>query len=304
MRKILFYLIIGLSFLITSCEPQEYPDNNNIPNDTTYAVIGYTWVISDARLYTINLDNSEKKCYDHFGATQFISVLDPFQGVVLPFDTIRQDVTTWNFGNNMFILDGTKTYDYTLFNNSFSIVGMENGSTRSIEILSVNNTTMTVKLYHAYTNDGTNNFEIFTTITFVKQGFSCSGCQPAMFNGYTYSGVINAGSVGVQHPLSGTKWVITKYIDGFGTSFPNDTLTFSDMTYTFNSSPSPKSYTLNSIIGNNQSELNLYGLPTLSGDYGGLVQETFIDDWQINSVVFTDLFNTNNNKTVWMVRIN
>jgi hypothetical protein len=72
--------------------------------------------------------------------------------------------------------------------------------------------------------------------------------------------------------------------------------------YTINSG-TPKSYNVTTGLGSNMSTLNLYGFYTIGGDYSGMVPNTFVSDGQINSVSFTDLFGINNNKLVWMIRI-
>ena len=51
------------------------------------------------------------------------------------------------------------------------------------------------------------------------------------------------------------------------------------------------------------SNLTLYGFYTIGGDYSGMIPNTFVSDGQINSAMFTDVFNTNNDKLIWMTRI-
>jgi hypothetical protein len=47
----------------------------------------------------------------------------------------------------------------------------------------------------------------------------------------------------------------------------------------------------------------MYTFNTLGGDYSGFVPDNFIEVGEINSSEFNDLFNTNNTKKVWMIRI-
>ena len=51
------------------------------------------------------------------------------------------------------------------------------------------------------------------------------------------------------------------------------------------------------------ADLTLYGNPSIGGDYSGSVPDNFINTGVVDGVQFTDIFNTNQNKTVWMERI-
>lgn len=300
--KNLFF--ITTIFLTFSCKKEEIkPINNNVvTNDTIYEFMDIDWVLSSGRLYVQNLDNGNKDLYDHFSSTQVQSNLDPFNGSIIPFDGITKDVTIWRFTTSNFILDGSNFYEFTHSGNTISVIGLENGSSRPITILNLNNTSMTVKVNESYVSDNGINYKIFSTLTFVKQGQTCNGCEPNAIFGYTYGGVFSNNS-STQSSVVGTKWVVTKFYDGFSNNYPNDTLFFSSNTqYTINGG-SYKNYTLSTNIGNNMSTLTLYGFYTIGGDYSGMVPNSFVSDGQINSVSFTDVFNTNNDKLVWMTRI-
>jgi hypothetical protein len=294
---------LSLFVVFTSCKKEEdlKPDNNlvtNVQEDAT--LIGINWVLFDGRFYTENMDNGEKNYYDHFDASQTQSTLDPFDGADVPFDTIIQDYTTWNFGNTNFTLNGTNSYTYSGTELAPSVNGLENGSSRPMEVIELTDTKLTVKVHEGFASDGTNNFYYFSTLTFVKQGETCTNCQPNVPYGYTYGGTIS--TTPSPNTINGTKWVVTKFYDGFANNYPNDTLTFYQTYYTINGG-TPRTYTLSSIFGNNMSELTLYGFNTIGGDYSGLVPNDFISVGQINSANFEDIFNTNNDKLVWMLRI-
>lgn len=293
---------ITILFLTFSCKKEEIkPDNSIVVDNTVYEFMDIDWVLSSGRLYVENLDNGDKKLYDHFGPSQFQSSLDPINGAAVPFDEITKSVTTWRFTTSNFVLDGSNFYNFTHSGNTISVVGLENGSSRPITIITLDNSSMTVKVNEDYVSDGGVNYKIFSTLTFVKQGTTCNGCEPNAISGYTYQGVFGGSTS--QSSIVGTKWVVTKFYDGFSNNFPNDTLFFTSGTqYTINGG-TPKSYTLTTGFGNNMSTLSLYGFYTIGGDYSGMVPNSFVSDGQINSVSFTDMFNTNNDKLVWMTRI-
>jgi hypothetical protein len=152
-----------------------------------------------------------------------------------------------------------------------------------------------------YGSDGTSNYHFFSTLTFITPGHTCTSCQPAAIFGYTYGGTFTPTTTTSE--LIGTKWVVTKFYDGFANNYPNDTLDFFSGTQYRINSGTPINYTLSSVFGNNMSELTLYGFYTIGGDYSGMVPDGFVTNGQINSALFTDIFGTNNDKLVWMVRI-
>ena len=121
-------LIFSLSVLV-SCKKEEplRPDNNIVNIQEDAELIGIDWVLSDGRFYVENLDNGDHSYYDHFGSGQNLSTLDPISGADVPFDTIIQDVTTWNFGNSNFTLNGINSYTYSGTEVAPSVNGLENG---------------------------------------------------------------------------------------------------------------------------------------------------------------------------------
>lgn len=299
--KIIFLFLTIFSFY--SCKKEEIkPDNTVVVNDTIYEFIDIDWVLSDARFYMDNLDNGDKTFYDHFGVNQFESTLDPVSGADIPFDTITQGVTTWRFSSDKFILNGNNFYDFTHMSNTITAVGMENGSARPMTIIDIDDVSITFKVHEAFGSLNGYNYEYYSTLTFVKAGETCNNCQPNAYYGYVYQGVVDNNSTSTAS-IVGTKWVVTKFYDGFSNNYPNDTLDFfATNQYRINNG-SPINYTLSSVFGNNMSELTLYGFYTIGGDFSGMVPNSFVTNGEINSALFTDIFNTNNDKLVWMVRI-
>jgi len=299
--KIIFFLTTILLF--SSCKKEEplRPNNTVVSNSEVYEFIDIDWVLSDSRFYMENLDNGDKNFYDHFGSSQFQSTLDPISGADIPFDSISQGVTTWRFTSNNFILNSVKYYEFTHTENTVVAVGMENGSSRPMTIIDIDDVSITFKVHEAYGSLDGINYAYYSTLTFVRAGETCSSCQPNSDYGYVYQGVIN-DNVSING-IIGTKWVVTKYYDGFSNNYPNDTLDFYSGTQYRINSGTPTNYTSYSIFGNNMSELTLYGFYTIGGDFSGMVPDNFVTNGEINSALFTDIFNTNNDKLVWMVRI-
>ena len=299
---ILFAMVIGF----TSCKKENIAPSNpqtTVNNPANVNPIGYTWELYSGRVYVKNLDNGSTFYYDHFSSIKNSSNLDIFISSGLPFDMISKGMTTWKFtSSNQFVLDGSSTYNYnTNTNGIFNVYGMENGSTRNIEVLNSTNDVMNVKVYESNGNDGTNNFTFYTVLTFVKVGYTGTVNEYTVPSGYTYSGVV--GNPSTSTTLVGTKWVVTKYVQNFVTQLPNDTLEFISTTqYTINGS-TPRNYSLSSIVGNNNKSLSLYSFTTLGGDWSGQVQGTFINDWVINNALFSNMFVTTPDARMGVVRI-
>lgn len=299
---ILFAMVIGF----TSCKKENIAPSNpqtTVNNPANVNPIGYTWELYSGRVYVKNLDNGSTFYYDHFNSIKNSSNLDIFISSGLPFDMISKGMTTWKFtSSNQFVLDGSSTYNYnTNTNGIFNVYGMENGSTRNIEVLNSTNDVMNVKVYESNGNNGTNNFTFYTVLTFVKVGYTGTVNEYTVPSGYSYSGVV--GNPSTSTTLVGTKWVVTKYVQNFVTQLPNDTLEFISTTqYTINGS-TPRNYSLSSIVGNNNKSLSLYSFTTLGGDWSGQVQGTFINDWVINNALFSNMFVTTPDARMWVVRI-
>lgn len=299
-----FLLVLTLSFSSCKKEVIEKPNNTNYIVDGEYVVEGITWILVDARIYRDNLDNDEKEVYDHFGGTKFSSCMNIFGSAAVLMDSIHKNLTTWVFNNGTFILNNTYPFDYTIYDNRvITPIGLSNGSSRPIEVIKLDETTMTVNVHEAYGSDGVYNYKWYSELTFVKSGETCNNCVPGVKYGYTYSGIWDNTTVPTQS-LNGTQWVVLRYNNGLsGNVYPNDTLDFvSNTQYTINGG-SVKNYSLTNVTGNNNKSLSLYSFTTLGGDYSGQVIGTFIDDGVINNTQMTDMFNVNNTVTVWIDRI-
>ena len=297
------FIVVSMVIGFTSCKKEPLEPANpqtTVNNPANVNPIGYTWELYSGRVYVKNLDSTFY--YDHFSSIKNSSNLDIFISSGLPFDMISKGMTTWKFtSSNQFVLDGSSTYSYnTNTNGIFNVYGMENGSTRNIEVLNSTNDVMNVKVYESNGNDGVN-FTFYTVLTFVKVGYTGTVNEYTVPSGYSYNGVV--GNPSTSTTLVGTKWVVTKYVQNFVTQLPNDTLGFISTTqYTINGS-TPRNYSLSSIVGNNNKSLSLYSFTTLGGDWSGQVQGTFINDWVINNALFSNMFVTTPDARMWVVRI-
>ncbi len=299
--KIFFILLTIFSFY--SCKKElDRPNNNNV-STSNYTFTEIDWVVSEARFYTENLDNGEKVFYDHFSFNQIQSILNPLSGANVPMDTILKNNTTWRFSQNKFILNTNKDYDidFNTITNTVTVFGLENGSSKPLTIIKLDNVSITFKVNESYFSFNGFNYRGFTTITLVKSGEVCVNCQPNSYYGYVYQGsVTNNNNV---NEIIGTKWVVTRFYDGFANSYPNDTLFFiNNNKYTINGG-TQYNYTLNNIFGNNMSEITLYNFYTIGGDYSGTIPSDFISNGVLNSVQFNDIFGVGTSKKVWMTRI-
>lgn len=302
--QIIINAFLILTVLTTnSCKKEEQlkPNNTVVNNNQVYELLDIDWVLHSGRFYMENMDNGDKNFYDHFGLSQFQSTLDPINGADIPFDTISQGITTWRFTSNNFILNNVNYYEFTYTENTVVAVGMENGSSRPMTIIDIDDISITFKVHEAYGSIDGVNYSYYTTLTFIKSGSSCTSCEPNSDLGYVYQGVID-NNTSINNIIN-TKWVVTRYDEGLIPYYPNDTLHFiNNNEYTINNG-TYNNYTLSNIFGNNMTELTLYNFYTIGGDYSGMVLDSFIEDYQINASIFTDIFNTGTNKTVWMVRI-
>jgi hypothetical protein len=196
MKKIFsLFIITLLVFTSVSCKKEDpiRPENNNVSTvEGDGTIFDINWVISDAKFYTEDLGSGDKTYYDHFSSTQNLSVLNPFSGVDIPFDTIINGYTTWYISSSTFTLNGSKSYDYTGDGvNNVSVIGLENGSSRPIEILYVSSESLTVKVHEGYGSYSGNNYEFFSIVTFIKQGVQCSTCDYDVLYGYSYGTMVS-----------------------------------------------------------------------------------------------------------------
>jgi hypothetical protein len=122
-------------------------------------------------------------------------------------------------------------------------------------------------------------------------------------NGYQYEGVLNPPP-STNNGLSGTRWILTKFVAGYSTSYPNDTLYFqTSNTYIVNSGV-VRSYQLTSGVASTNKTLTLYSFFPFGGsNYAAEVGGTFIGDGVIDNAEFTNVQNTTSKIRAWFVKI-
>ena len=314
MKYIFGLFIVLISFGSISCKKEELKPATTtvITQEDNQNIVGPVWVLYSGKLMIENTTNGGAQAYyDHFGPNRPVSNLDVFSPTVIPFDNIEKDVTTWEFKtNSMFVLNGIKSYQYKVITSSgvYQPYGLENGSARPIEIINSTADYMNIKVYESNGSDSLYDYHYYTILTFVRQGFGGTVEEYKPSSLWPYQGVVPTTTTTtppVSSGLTGTKWVVVKYVQNFVTQNVSDTLTFtSPNTYVINSTTTQRTYLLTSVTGTNMKNLSLYSFTTLGGDYSGQVQSTFIQDGVINNGLFTNIFNSNvPDCRVWMNRI-
>jgi hypothetical protein len=312
MKKSVLLVLVGVLVGFTQCKKEEVlrPDNS-IPPALTYNVEGFNWILSDGILHVETLTNNglgnRKDYYTLFGSSQKEASLSFTGTSSTSFDFVKQDATMWSFSNNNFVLgDGLqlKYFEYEKTLSGFRVYGLEGGTARPIQVLYVDEGVLVVKTHQAYGSKDGVNYSFYSKLTFVKQGYTCANCFTEADPNYINGGLLNSTPTTLPSIIN-TKWVVTRYTDGFANVFPNDTIEFidSDKYIINNDLANPKSFTLNGIIGNNYADLTMYGFSTLGGSFSGRILKSFIDDGKIESARFIDIWGANGDKLVWMVKI-
>jgi hypothetical protein len=306
--KKLFIALLSVSVMLFSCKEDEVvePTTTITKSVDSTEVFGKTWELVDAKIYTQNLEvDGDNTYYDHFGTNKTVSNLDPFAPTTLGIDVISLGITTWEFNNSGFVLNGSDVYSYSETGEDIYKVNV-GGTSRIFDVVSKEDGVIVFKCLESYASIDDENHSFFNYLTFVEKGVSTNWSEPDSPNGYSYGGILNVNN-NSSYTLNGTKWVITRVLTGLANEYPNDTLDFSTSTYDWlPSGPGntiTEDYTLNKIIGNNTADLSLYGNPSIGGDYSGSVPENFIQVGVVDGIQFTDMFGVNQNKTVWMVKL-
>lgn len=302
----LFSFLILVLFLFSCKKEEEIKPSNFYASydEKPPKPISSVWKLYSAKVFVENMTKNTFTYYDHFGGGRLESNLNIFSGSSLPIDNIIQNGTTWQFEiTKNFKLNNMLNYTYTISDDGkiISVNGLENGSSRIIEILSGSTDFISFKLNETYGSDGVDNYNFYTVATF-RSNDGTIPTEPGIPYGYQYGGVLNITPTSMPS-LSNTIWVLTNYIDNLTQVTVNDTIEFISSTqYTWNGSV-PKNYTLSGIVGNNMKSLSLYSFTTFSGDWSGEVQASFITDGVINNAVFVDIMSSQPDKRVWMQRI-
>lgn len=107
-----------------------------------------------------------------------------------------------------------------------------------------------------------------------------------------------------ENELVGTKWVLTKIVTGFATTYPNDTLKFVSSTNYILNSNAARPYNLSSSVASTNKTLTLYYFYPFGGShYSGEVGQFFVSDGVINNSEFMNIQNTTSIVRAWFVKI-
>ena len=131
---------------------------------------------------------------------------------------------------------------------------------------------------------------------------SNSNWQDQYVNGGTLP---NWGSGGTQNnELVGTKWVLTKTVTAFATSYPNDTIRFiSNTEYTLNNGAA-RPYQLSAGVASTNKTLSLSFFQPFGGSqYSGQVGYNFVIDGVITQAEFHNIQNTTQTIMAWFTKI-
>ncbi len=122
---------------------------------------------------------------------------------------------------------------------------------------------------------------------------------------YIDGGVLTNNPDGnTNNELVGTKWVLTKMVSGLATTFPNDTLNFTDNNHYSMNGGASRTYTLTTITGSTNKSLTLNFFAPFSGsNYVGTVGQYFVSDAQISNAEFDDLQNSSTIIKAWFTKI-
>lgn len=120
---------------------------------------------------------------------------------------------------------------------------------------------------------------------------------------YSNGGVIPTGN-GFTNQLSGSRWVLTRVVSAFATTYPNDTIEFvSNNRYVLNQN-AQRPYTLTLIQGSNLQSLTLnFFTPFGGSNYAGQISPYAYDDGELNNIEFTDLQNNTSKIRAWFEKI-
>ena len=121
---------------------------------------------------------------------------------------------------------------------------------------------------------------------------------------YSNGGTLPNWSNNQVNELVGTKWLLTKIVTGFATSYPNDTIKFiNSNNYVINSNAA-RPYQLTAGVASTNKTLTLYYFYPFGGShYSGEVGQFFISDGLIDNCEFTNIQNTTSKCRAWLVKL-
>lgn len=299
--SLLFLMLV----LLTSCtkEKEIYPEVIQKQNSISFTnLIGKEYLLDSGVVYFENQATGSKKYYTHFDTYQLKSVLDPFYGAVIPFDSLIRNKTKWKFlPGYQFQLNDSLVYKYQPYMNINRVYGLENGSSRPIEILHLDENSLVVKVFESFVTMNQVDYRFYSVLQFRQMGTNTKKMLYQSEYNAPFSGTLPLPKQ-VLNDLTGTRWVIYKYVKKLSTITCSDTLFFkTKKDYTLNNS-AVRPYSLQYILGTGMYSFSLYYCYTLGGSYVGQILPSFIQDGQINALTMNNLYTTDQ-VTVWMKKI-
>lgn len=234
-------LILILSVIVSlfSCKKEEPIQPVNIINNPSSNTIikDIDWVLQEGKVYVTNLyDNTEKVYYDHFSSSRSVSNLSIFEPIFNDFDSIVKDYTTWRITNKTFIINGNEYgYSYSDYTQTYKVFQLVNGKpipSRNIEIESINESRLSVKVNESNESNNGINYNYSSHLTFKKKGIS--NVEPLKANPYfVYKGVLSTSTTTTSNTstIFDQVWVVLKVTQ----SFPNQITTTLEDTLEFTS---------------------------------------------------------------------
>ena len=187
--KKFFYILLALTLTFTSCKKEtlELANTEEVLVDEELRIYGKYVLLSGEMLVT-NLELNIKTSYNHFDVNKSISSLR-YSGSQLEFETIEQNVTTWEFyepnsvpGFGEFILNGdtinpmgfyVTTSNWTIVEHPTSTTASEmqlGGSSRPIEgyVEDVDQNIVVIYVQDAYESIDGYNCKYYSELRFQK----------------------------------------------------------------------------------------------------------------------------------------
>ena len=303
MKKISILILAVISLF--SCKKQKIPYPEKVQETTSLSmdkVYGHEYILESGIIYFENYSNGSLTYYNHFDSLKLTSVLDPFYGAVIPFDSLKKNSTKWRFDSGVFTLNDSLHYQLEESMIGIKVFGLENGSARPIQLLRSTSNSLDVKLFESQTTINNVDYRFYSQLHFRKVGSTSNDATYPINFGATYNGIVQVSPTIPSSNLVGTSWVVTKYVTNLSTINLSDTLHFkTKSTYTLNGN-AVRNYTLQYITSTGLYSLTLYDCYTFGGSYSGLVLHQFISDGQVNSLSMKNLYNQQT-ILVWMKKI-
>ena len=303
MKKISILILAVISLF--SCKKQKIPYPEKVQETTSLSmdnVYGNEYILESGVIYFENNSTGGITYYNHFDSLKLNSVLDPFYGAVIPFDSLKKNSTKWRFDSGVFTLNDTLHYQLEESMLGIKVFGLENGSARPIQLLRSTANSLDLQVFESQTTINNVDYRFYSQLHFRKVGSTANDNSYPIIFGATFNGVVPFSPTTPSSNLVGTRWVVTKYVTNLSTINTNDTLFFKTKSTYYVNSNSYRNYSLQYITSTGMYSLTLYDWSTVGGSYAGQLVNQFITDGQVNSLSMKNLYNQQT-LLVWIKKI-